>query len=254
MVASLQDVREGEAGIALDRILEAFDTERWFAEMDTDGNVEDRIANVEELRSHAHAYDQLHPKGMLRGFLQDIALVSDVDSLDEAADQIKLMTLHSSKGLEFPYVFILGLEEDLLPHGRAVEEDPEFGIEEERRLLYVGMTRAQKGLHLSHAQQRRFFGDDRWQRPSCFLSEIPVSATDGAADEPQGEAAVLGEYEAEEAEYTLQVGQLVKHGHFGVGMIAQLVGSGVNARATVEFKRAGTKQLLLAYAGLEPLT
>lgn len=255
LMESLQEFRDGDAGAALDAVLERIDADRWFAEMDVDGNVADREANVEELRTHAHEYDRMHPKGKLRGFLQETALVSDLDQLDPNADQVQLMTLHSSKGLEFPYVFILGLEEDLLPHGRAIEENPVSGEEEERRLLYVGMTRAQKGLFLSHAQQRRFFGDDRWQRPSRFLAEIPAGATDGEeAWESEGEQTVLGEYDAGEEAVALQVGQIVRHGHFGVGKIAQLVGSGVNARATVEFHGVGSKQLLLAYAGLEPLT
>ena len=255
VVASLEEHRDGDAGTALEAVLDSFDTERWFAEMDVDGNSVDRESNVEELLSHAHEYDRLHPKGRLRGFLQETALISDLDSLDPGADQLKLMTLHSSKGLEFPYVFILGLEEDLLPHGRAVEENPVTGEEEERRLLYVGMTRAQKGLFLTHAQQRRFFGDDRWQRPSRFLQEIPVESTDGeVAVEAEGEQTVLGEYDGGGEDLALQVGQLVRHNHFGVGKIAQLVGSGVNARATVEFQGVGSKQLLLAYAGLEPLS
>ncbi|MFT4648017.1 MAG: DNA helicase-2/ATP-dependent DNA helicase PcrA [Planctomycetota bacterium] len=248
------EARDGGAGVALDALLEAIDTDRWFMDMDTGEGLIDRESNVEELRSHAHQYDRLQPKGGLPGFLQDVALVSDVDSLDEGSEQVKLMTLHSSKGLEFPHVFITGLEEELLPHGRAVEEDPENGLQEERRLLYVGMTRAMKGLTLSYATQRRFFGEDRWQRPSCFLDELPPATVEGG-EEPsvESETEVLGEFDAEESGHSLQVGHLVKHDHFGVGTIQQLTGAGVNARATVHFHRHGTKQLLLAYAGLVKL-
>ncbi|MEZ6005148.1 MAG: UvrD-helicase domain-containing protein [Planctomycetota bacterium] len=247
-------LREAPAGVALDGVLEAIDSERWFAEMEDGEGLVDRESNVEELRSHAHEYDRLHPAGKLRGFLQDVALISDVDELDETGESIKLMTLHSSKGLEFPHVFIVGLEEELLPHGRALEEDPDHGLEEERRLLYVGMTRAQQGLMLSHVQQRRFFGEDRWQRPSRFLEEIPGEAVEGGGRvDSESAEEMLGSYDEQAAPQALAVGQLVQHAHFGTGTVMELVGSGVNARATVRFPRHGTKQLLLAYAGLEPV-
>ncbi|HRV80657.1 MAG TPA: UvrD-helicase domain-containing protein [Planctomycetota bacterium] len=253
LLEALDPYRDGGAGEALDAVLETIDAERWFAELDDGDGLVDRESNVEELRSHAHEYDRLHPKGRVPGFLQDVALISDVDGLDEGSEQVKLMTLHSSKGLEFPHVFIVGLEEELLPHGRALEEDPEHGLEEERRLLYVGMTRAQRGLCLSYATQRRFFGDDRWQRPSRFLEEIPPTAIEGGELlEKEAEEDMLGAFDAASSGHALAVGMRVRHGHFGMGTILQLVGSGPNARATVEFRGHGTKQLLLAYAGLEP--
>jgi DNA helicase-2/ATP-dependent DNA helicase PcrA len=116
------------------------------------------------------------------------------------------------------------------------------------------MTRAMQGLTLSHATQRRFFGEDRWQRPSCFLDEIPPETLEGGQENTaESEAEVLGEFDAEESGHNLQVGHLVRHEHFGVGTIQQLTGAGVNARATVQFTRYGTKQLLLAYAGLVKL-
>ncbi len=252
---SLAEARGGGAGVALDALLETIDAERWFMEMDTGDALVDRESNVEELRSHAHQYDRLQPKGGLPGFLQDVALVSDVDDLDESSEQVKLMTLHSSKGLEFPYVFVTGLEDELLPHGRAVEEDPENGLQEERRLLYVGMTRAMQGLTLSYATQRRFFGEDRWQRPSCFLDEIPPETVVGGVEPTEeSETEALGEYDADDGGHDLLVGHMVRHEHFGVGTIQQLTGAGVNARATVKFGRYGTKQLLLAYAGLVKLS
>src|SRR6185295_17897220 len=101
-----------------------------------------RAENVDELLSGAREYDREEPQGGLRGYLQDVALVSDVDGFEEESPRVTLMTLHSSKGLEFPVVFVAGLEEGMLPHALALEDDPVAGAEEERRLLYVGMTRA----------------------------------------------------------------------------------------------------------------
>jgi DNA helicase-2/ATP-dependent DNA helicase PcrA len=220
-----------------------------------DAEAVDREANVEELRTHAETYDRTQPEGGLRGFLQDIALVSDVDGFEEGQPKVTLMTLHAAKGLEFPYVFIAGLEEMLLPHARAIDEGwdergDNAGIEEERRLFYVGLTRAQERLFLTHARVRRHFGSEQYGKPSRFLDEIPPNLIEGWGPEG-GEASVLGEYAPEpKAGPKLSQGDLVEHDHFGRGRIEQLAGSGANARATVRFEHAGSKQLLLQYANL----
>ena len=216
-----------------------------------DGEQSDvRDANVEELRAHAHEYDRLNPAGKLPGFLQDVALVSDTDAYDGAEDAVKLMTLHSAKGLEFDHVFIAGCEEEILPHARAVEEDPELGVEEERRLFYVGLTRARKTLTLTRAVTRLFFGDTRWARASSFLDELPPELVEGMESDTEEEA--LGAYEPEPASGpSYAVGQRVHHEHFGRGRIERLTGSGVNARADVRFDVHGNKQLLLTYANLQ---
>ena len=171
-------------------LLESIERERWLTEMDDGDTTVDREANVEELRAHAHEYDRLNPEGKLAGFLQDVALVSDTDAYEPGTDAVKLMTLHSAKGLEFPFVFVAGCEDELLPHARAVAEDPERGLEEERRLFYVGMTRAQERLFLTHATTRLFFGDTRWSRPSPFLDEIPPELVEGFEPDQDEEQAL----------------------------------------------------------------
>ena len=250
ILEELEALKDGPAGAALDAVLESIGRERWLAEMDDGEGSEVRDANVEELRAHAHEYDRLNPAGKLPGFLQDVALVSDTDAYDGAEDAVKLMTLHSAKGLEFDHVFIAGCEEEILPHARAVEEDPEMGIEEERRLFYVGLTRARRSLTLTRAVTRLFFGDTRWARPSSFLEELPPELVEGLESETEEDA--LGAYEPEpQAGATYAVGQRVQHEHFGRGRIERLTGSGVNARADVRFDTHGNKQLLLTYANLQ---
>ncbi len=250
ILEELEAFKSGPAGPALDAVLEAIGRERWLAEMDDGEQSDVRDANVEELRAHAHEYDRLNPAGRLPGFLQDVALVSDTDAYDGAEDAVKLMTLHSAKGLEFDHVFIAGCEEEILPHARAVEEDPELGVEEERRLFYVGLTRARKTLTLTRAVTRLFFGDTRWARASSFLDELPPELVEGMESDTEEEA--LGAYEPEPASGpTYAVGQRVQHEHFGRGRIERLTGSGVNARADVRFDVHGNKQLLLTYANLQ---
>ena len=250
ILEELEAFKSGPAGPALDAVLEAIGRERWLAEMDDGEQSDVRDANVEELRAHAHEYDRLNPAGKLPGFLQDVALVSDTDAYDGAEDAVKLMTLHSAKGLEFDHVFIAGCEEEILPHARAVEEDPELGVEEERRLFYVGLTRARKTLTLTRAVTRLFFGDTRWARASSFLDELPPELVEGMESDTEEEA--LGAYEPEPASGpTYAVGQRVQHEHFGRGRIERLTGSGVNARADVRFDVHGNKQLLLTYANLQ---
>ncbi len=254
LMEQLEEVRELPAAEALTALVETIPYEAWMAELDQ-GNREDREGCVEELCAYAEEYDRLYPDGHLRGFLEDISLVSEVDDLEEDAEQVRLMTLHAAKGLEFPAVFIAGLEEDLLPHMRAVtESEGDEGLEEERRLFYVGMTRAEERLFLSYAAYRMHFGQTTARAPSRFLSEIPTALLEGH-DEEREETDLLGVFEAPDETYgTLRVGDRVRHDHFGTGTVEQLLGSGVNARATVHFPAHGAKQLLLSYAKLEVLS
>jgi DNA helicase-2/ATP-dependent DNA helicase PcrA len=250
----LAPLADASALLALDTVLDETHYLEHLARA-ADPDEVDREANVEELRTHAETYDRTQPEGGLRGFLQDIALVSDVDGFDDSQPKVTLMTLHAAKGLEFPCVFIAGLEENLLPHARAIDEGWEddgdnSGVEEERRLLYVGLTRAQERLFLSHARVRRHFGSEQYAHPSRFLDEIPPGLVEGWEDDG-GEADVLGEYVPDEsAGEGLAEGDLVEHDHFGRGRVELLVGTGANARATVRFEHHGSKMLLLQYARL----
>jgi DNA helicase-2/ATP-dependent DNA helicase PcrA len=166
------------------------------------------------------------------------------------------MTLHSAKGLEFPVVFIAGVEEELLPHARSLMEaegpDPDAGVEEERRLFYVGVTRAKERLWLMHAQTRLHFGQESFRSPSRFLSEIPPELLEGhEADADESE--MLGSFAPPPEIPELSVGDFVEHEHFGRGTIERLQGSGINARATVRFATSGERQLLLQYANLKKI-
>src|SRR6185369_2742895 len=136
---------------------------------------EERLANVEELRSKAANYDELAPENALASFLEDVTLVQDVDAMDEGGtgDAVTLITLHAAKGLEFPYVFLMGVEEGVLPHQRSIDDPRQ--LEEERRLFYVGITRAMEGLYLVRAFRRTLYGNQQVNTPSRFLLDVPAS-------------------------------------------------------------------------------
>ena len=255
VLEELAMARELDASVALDVVIESLDVDRWLAEMDDGSGTQDRAANVEELRAFAADYDKRQPEGKLRGMLEEVALVSDTDAYEGDEDRVKLMTLHACKGLEFPFVAIAGVEDELLPHERAVDEaaDPDVAIEEERRLFYVGITRAKKQLLVTYTTYRSFFGGGRPVLPSRYLRELPNPDIDGGGGAEEEED-VLGAFDASsDSGAGLEVGTHVMHPHFGRGQIEQLTGAGINARATVNFAREGRKQLLLQYASLERL-
>ena len=166
---------------------------------------------------------------------------------------MQLMTLHSAKGLEFPLVFICGLEDGLFPHGRS-SEDLE-GIEEERRLCYVGMTRAKQELYLSYAESRRLHGMDNYGVPSRFLREIPPQLVEEVRPRVQVSrpfvATAVGHLDS--APSGLSLGQRVRHPSFGEGTVLDYEGNGPHARVQVNFSTAGAKWLVVAYANLTPL-
>jgi len=250
----LGELSEAGAVEVLDRVIDEVDYLGWLSQS-ADANAEGREENVEELRTHAETYERENPESGLRGFLQDVALVSDVDGYDETGPRVTLMTLHSSKGLEFPVVFIAGLEEELLPHALAMRDADaeEDGVEEERRLMYVGMTRAKERLLLTHAQTRLHFGETNWRMPSRFLDEIPPELVVGGGASNEDEDDVLGVYEAPDDAVALREGDRVEHDHFGYGRVERLQGAGANARVTVDFQGVGSKILLVQYAKLRVL-
>jgi DNA helicase-2/ATP-dependent DNA helicase PcrA len=232
----------------------------------------DRIDNVGELEGALAAYARAATEPSLAGFLQETALLSDVDTYDASADRLTLMTLHAAKGLEFDAVFMAGMEEGLLPHARSLDTDAE--IEEERRLCYVGMTRARRRLVLSYAARRATFGQWMPTQPSRFLSELPAECVThenrlafGVGGPGTTARTRVREAEAEaEVVYTpdpddyLDVerpaavprpGRTVRHAHFGQGVVLTVSGVGRSARVTVRFERFGDKQLLAEYARLE---
>lgn len=209
---------------------------------------EARVENVRELLSAASEYADAG----LSGFLEEVSLVSDIDTADLGSDAVILMTLHAAKGLEFPVVFITGLEETILPHSRALYEPAE--MEEERRLMYVGMTRAREELYLSYAAERTLYGGRQHNPPSRFLSDIDGAAT-VAGQTTGGIGNTFGhapEQFDDEPHYMpeLNEGDGVKHRIFGEGTVVELDGE----NATIYFKGKGTKKLNIAFAPLEKLT
>ena len=258
-----------------DIIKRVIDKTNYFAFLRECGETEakDRIANVEELVNAAHEYDITYSEGSLQGFLEEVALVSDVDKLEDTVEAVTLMTLHTAKGLEFPVVFISGMEEGLLPHAESNDADDE--IEEERRVCYVGITRAMQKLFLTHAKRRMQYGQLNLCRPSRFLDEIPdeiVERIDRANREyafyPYDTRSGLAQeipvsFESEivpagsprapagENTVTFSCGEVVKHPLFGIGRILEVYGSNEKASVKVGFHVGGTKHLMLAYAKLE---
>jgi DNA helicase-2/ATP-dependent DNA helicase PcrA len=164
-----------------------------------------------------------------------------------------MMTLHSAKGLEFPIVFLCGMEDGLFPHQRSLNDLG--GLEEERRLCYVGMTRAMKELYLTYAEQRRLHGVDSYGQPSRFIREIPDELIEEIRPKVQVSRPVApGRLRYEEpAVPGVRLGGRVRHGRFGEGVILNVEGNGPHARVQVNFERQGTKWLMIQYANLEPL-
>ncbi len=225
----------------------------YFAYLD-DGTDEgrSRIENVKELIGVAETYDELGPDSLTH-FLEEVSLVSDVDELPEDVGAPVLLTLHMAKGLEFPVVFITGLEEGLLPHSRSLE-DPE-GLEEERRLFYVGMTRAKDRLYLLYTFRRTRYGVDEVNEPSRFLQDIPehVIADHGAAPQRRSIARSRATEWTSPSEHTgerFRIGDRVYHKIFGEGIVTDIKNTRNNQELTVVFENVGVKRLL---AGLAPL-
>jgi len=215
---------------------------------------EARLENLEELIAAAEDYARGREGGTLEGFLDGIALASDVDELPDDSRGVTLMTLHSAKGLEFPVVFLTGMEEGVFPHARAMGSTDE--VEEERRLCYVGVTRAKERLTLSYALHRRMHGYGLGE-PSRFLLEMPeehlvLLGAAGRTREPQAAEPVLAD-DAGGDDLPLRVGARVRHGRWGEGLVVGVERSGSDTLVTVRFASVGRKQLSLEYAQLEEI-
>ena len=230
-----------------------------------------RIENLEELVTAANNFDDpdidegfdLKSNAFLSAFLDKAALDAGETQADESEDAVQLMTLHSAKGLEFHLVFLAGMEEGLFPHKMSM--DNIAGLEEERRLCYVGITRARTKLYMSHAESRRMHGEVNLCRPSRFINEIPNELLDeirmkSSVSRPSFGNTRIGSRvssklsgDIEVPETDLSLGQRVVHGKFGEGVILNYEGQGPNARVQVNFDAVGSKWLVLSYAKLEVL-
>ena len=176
-----EHLREDAAGLSVAELIDAVVKRTGYLQiLMAEGTDEalSRIQNIDEFVNKAAEFDKANPEGNLEGFLEEVALVADIDSYEEGEEAVALMTLHSAKGLEFPYVFIIGMEEGIFPGFRAVMYGGEKEIEEERRLCYVGITRAKEELFLTHAKNRMQHGITQYNPPSRFLKEIPADLVD----------------------------------------------------------------------------
>ncbi len=247
-------------------------------------SADDRIENINELINKMATFDEesLEPRG-LSDFLEEVALVADIDNLDESTNVVLLMTLHSAKGLEFPNVFLVGMEEGIFPGYMSINaENPDEEIEEERRLCYVGITRAMNNLYLSAAKQRMIRGELQYNSPSRFIGEIPrymlhvttttkekrLSETGLPAakmsdtrprpklyndifDKSKAPAKNIGTAQGMLPEY--EVGDTVSHVKFGQGTVLELVRGGKDYEVTVEFDAFGIKKMMCAFANLKKI-
>ncbi len=220
-----------------------------------DGKGIDRIENLEELinATRQFSYETVDEElDDLSAFLAHAALEAGEAQAEAEGDCVQLMTLHSAKGLEFPLVFITGVEEGLFPHGMSVE-DPER-LEEERRLCYVGMTRAMRQLVISFAETRRLYGSETYPMPSRFIREIPSQHMMEIRARPRVSRGVWGSQGSESAGRpagAFSLGQRVLHPKFGEGVVLNAEGGGAGARVQVNFEAVGSKWLVIAYANLQ---
>ena len=233
----------------------------------TDPQDESRVENLQELVAVSMEYEETPiedlPEGSeisLAGFLEQVSLVADSDEIPEGEDHggvITLMTLHTAKGLEFPTVFLTGMEDGIFPHSRTLGERDE--LEEERRLAYVGLTRAQERLYLTRSEYRSAWGAPNYNPPSRFLQEIPDSLiewrTRSFATKPKFTSAPPPRATGKKLEntITLAIGDRVAHDTFGLGTVVKISGEGDRAEATINFGQLGEKRLLLRYAPVEKL-
>jgi DNA helicase II / ATP-dependent DNA helicase PcrA len=192
----------------------------------------------------------------LSQFLSHAVLESGEDQADAWEDCVQMMTLHSAKGLEFPLVFLCGLEDGLFPHQRSINDAG--GLEEERRLCYVGTTRAMRLLYLTYAEQRRMHGVDTYGSASRFIREIPAELLEEVRPRIQVSRPVYGQgarkvLEDDQQMGGLRLGQRVRHRKFGEGVVFNVEGDGSHAQIEINFEHHGRKRLMLAYANLEPV-
>lgn len=253
------------------------------AELEEEGAVEaeTRLENIEELINKAVSYESERENPSLAEFLEEVALVADVDRMDDSEDRVTLMTLHSAKGLEFDHVYLCGMEDGLFPSMMAIASDDKDAVEEERRLCYVGITRAKKDLLLTAARQRMVNGETRYSKISRFLEEIPPELLEQSRLEPRlssrqvsfddsslpwnqnsrpagvssfGKPAFGKAFTVEKADsLDYGPGDRVSHIKFGEGTVREIKDGGKDFEVTVEFDRAGVKRMFASFAKLKKL-
>ena len=263
--ALLDELTADVSGAApVNAIARVLDRTGYIAALEREGGpeAEARLENLRELLSAAEDFSRANAeiidddRSELELFLDQVALVSDVDLYDRRDQNVSLMTAHSAKGLEYPIVFLVGMEEGIFPHAGALRDDG--GLEEERRLCYVGMTRAMERLTLTCAAERFRFGSRSYGIPSRFLKEIPEDVVESAGrvvslPAQRGESGYDYSYAQPESGEATEVapGLRVRHPHFGPGVVLSVVGTGPSQKLKIRFERAGVKTLMVRYAHLE---
>jgi ATP-dependent DNA helicase UvrD/PcrA len=290
LIDELTGLRDHTAEEVIRQLLSRTGYRDWLADESPDKG-DDRLANLDELISAAREFDHEHPGSGVQDFLADVTLASPIDRWDQETGAVTLMTLHAAKGLEFPVVFIVALEEGLLPHARANESDSE--LEEERRLLFVGMTRAQRELYLSRCRVRTFRGQQQATFPSRFLDELPDepmahhdrsgivlperSPVRSSPYYPRGAlpprqpaagqfrlttaAEMMGAGTGSPADAAAPInldafrpGTTVMHPEYGIGRVVSIDGAGPDRKGRVAFTLAGERTFVLARSPLRPIS
>ena len=259
-------------------ILEIIETTGYVEELEAEGTEEAqaRIENIDELISKISSYEEGEENPTLSGFLEEVALVADIDSLDENSDYVVLMTLHSAKGLEFPNVYLAGMEDGLFPSYMSITSDDATNeLEEERRLAYVGITRAKEHLTITAARTRMIRGETQFNRVSRFVKEIPRHLLAGEIYEPKSADAPVADDAYQRAKKAFRtpvtnqrafasantakasldygVGDRVRHIKFGDGEVMAVVEGGRDYEVTVDFDKAGTKKMFASFAKLKKI-
>ena len=234
--------------------LDAVRSERTIEAMGREENLRELLTAAGEFEETGPAsmgpddWQALDGLGKLEMFLESISLVTDLDAIDQSR-AVTLMTLHNAKGLEYPAVFLTGLEDGVFPHMRALGDPAE--LEEERRLCYVGITRAERRLYLTRAWSRNLWGQNNYNGPSRFLKEIPAGLTSEAKRARRSRSLEAASPISTVSDSDIESGDRVRHSHWGDGVVREIVGTGDRAEAVVVFNGHGAKRLLLAWAPLE---
>ena len=274
----IQSLRSQEEYLSVRELLEKIIEETGYVkELEAEDTEEarGRIENIGELLSKVADYEEAVPNPTLSGFLQEVALVADIDSVEEGSDYVLLMTLHSAKGLEFNHVYMAGMEDGVFPSYLTITSDDSSELEEERRLCYVGITRARKSLTMTSAMQRMVRGETQYNKTSRFVREIPRELVDLGRDvqtarnfaKPSmfgGSERPAKTYPAaafKPREFTVQkaesleygVGDTVRHMKFGVGEVMDITEGGKDYEVTVNFEQAGVKRMFASFARLKKI-
>jgi DNA helicase II / ATP-dependent DNA helicase PcrA len=213
---------------------------------------ENRLENIEEFLSICQHFEEENEDNSLIAFLTDLALISDIDTVDDEEDQVLLMTIHGSKGLEYPVVFLIGMEEGVFPHSRSLSEPEQ--MEEERRLCYVGITRAEEELYITNAKKRTLYGKTNYNAPSRFIKEIPSHLIHHENEEESNDNPfhIKTKVQAEEKN-EWKIGDKIIHRKWGRGIVVNIKGTGDATEIDVTFPSVGVRRLLAKFAPIERL-